>query len=118
MLGISAGMETEGQLCCQLEAALVVFLGSGVCLAGFSGDDISRCVPFCGRHAQGARHLGRYGPEGQYVAVRRFWQWHVHDSFAGYDAPRGVFPLSDFSSSTTLAGTRLVLLVTNSLFFL
>ena len=37
----------------------------------------SRCVPFVCRHAGVSRHLGRYGPEGQWRAHRRFWQWHV-----------------------------------------
>ena len=50
-----------------------------MCLASFPVDDFSRCVPFCGRHAQDARHLGRYGSEGQFVARRLF--------FAGYVAP-------------------------------
>ena len=82
---------TEGLLCCQVEAALVVFLRSGMCLAGFPGDD-SRCVPFCGGHAQNAWHLGRYGPEGQYVARRLFRQWHLHGWFCWFDAVRTVFP--------------------------
>ena len=55
-----------------------------------AGDDFSRCVSFCGRHAQDARHLGRYEPEGQYVARRLFRQWHGW--FAGYVAPCVVFP--------------------------
>ena len=71
---------------------MAALLCSGMHLAGFAGDDISRCVPFCGRHAEDVRHLGRYGPEGQYVARRRFRQWHVHGWFACYVAPRGVFP--------------------------
>ena len=69
---------TEGQLCCLFEAALVVFFGSGMYLAGFAGDDFSRCVPFCGRHAHDARRLVR--------------QWHVQGWFACYVAPRVVFP--------------------------
>ena len=35
-------------------AALVVFSGSGMCVAGIPGHDLSCCVPFCGRHAQDA----------------------------------------------------------------
>ena len=84
MLGISAGMEPKG--------SHADYFGSGMCVAGFPGDDISRCVPFCGRHAQDTRHLGRYGPEGHHVARRLFRQWHVQGWFAGYVAPRVVFP--------------------------
>ena len=46
-------------------AALVVFLGCGMCFAGFTGMMLSsRCVPFGCRPAQDARHHGRYKPEG------------------------------------------------------
>ena len=43
-------------------AALVVDNGSGMCKAGFAGDDAPRAVflPIVD-----ARHHGRYGPEGQ-----------------------------------------------------
>ena len=64
------GYGTEGQLCCLFGAALVVFSGSGMCVAGFPGDDLTRCVPFCGGNAQDARHLGRFGPEGQFSAIQ------------------------------------------------
>ena len=54
-----------------------------MCVAGIPGDDLSCCVPFCGRHAQDLR------AEGQYVACR-FLQQFLAGS-AGF-APRAVFP--------------------------
>ena len=33
---------TEGQLCCLFMVALVVFSGTGMCVAGFLGDDLTR----------------------------------------------------------------------------
>ena len=57
------------------------------------------CWLRCCRLAADARHSGRYGQEGQLCSAqacvrarRRFWQWHVHGWFAGYVAPRDVFP--------------------------
>ena len=85
--------EPEGRLCCE-EATLIADSSSGMHLAGFAGDDLSRCVFFCGGHAQDAWHLGRYGPEGQYVARRLFRQWHVHGWFAGYVAHHYRCPVS------------------------
>ena len=70
-------------------AALVVFLGCGMCLAGYTGKVLSsRCVPFGCRPAQDARHHGRYQPEGLL---------------------RGEMPFS--SSFPAVACARLVLLV-------
>ena len=63
--------------------ALIVANGGGTCYAGFcSCVCFSRCVPFCRRQAQGARHHGRYRPEGQFC-------WVV---FAGDDSTRAVLP--------------------------
>ena len=44
-------------------AALIVFLGFGMCLAGCTGMMLSSCVPFGCRPAQDARHHGQYKPE-------------------------------------------------------
>ena len=93
------GRYGPGQLCRDTEAALVVFLGSGMCLAGFPGDD-SRCV------------LGRYGSEGQFVACRLVRQWHVQGWFAGYVAFRVVFPRLSAFVVDNGGSTWLVLLVT------
>ena len=57
MLVIMAGMEQKDSYAACLRPRSSSFLGSGMCLAGFPGDNISR-VPFSGRHAQDARHLG------------------------------------------------------------
>ena len=61
-----------------------------MCVAGILGDDLSCCVPFSGRHAQDLRHLGRYGPEGQYVDCRFLQQFLA--GIAGGDGFRAVFP--------------------------
>ena len=65
---------------------------------------LSRCVPFCRRQAQDARHSCRVWTRRTVMqaevfvrrhsdrARRRFRQWHVHGLFAGHVAPRGVFP--------------------------
>ena len=46
---------TEGQFCCLFVAALVVFSGRRQRhVSGFPCDDLSSCVPFCGRHDQDA----------------------------------------------------------------
>ena len=79
--------EPEGMLRCE-EAALIADFGSGMYMAGFAGDDFSRCVPFCGGHAQDAWHPGRYGPEGQYVARRLFGNGMCMAGFDGYGASR------------------------------
>ena len=40
-----------------------------MCKAGFACLFTSRCVPLCGWQAQDARHLGRYGPGGQFSSM-------------------------------------------------
>ena len=83
--------EPEGKLCSE-DASLTADSGSSMYLGGFACDEFSRCDPFCGGHAQDAWHLGRFGPEGQYVARRLFRQWHVHGWFCWFDAIHAVFP--------------------------
>ena len=46
-------------------AALMVDNSSGICKAGFAGDDAPRAVSPSLGDVPGRRHHGRYGPEGQ-----------------------------------------------------
>ena len=54
VLGISAGMEQKDSYVAYLWPRSLSFQGSGMCVAGFPGDDLARCVPFCGGNAQDA----------------------------------------------------------------
>ena len=66
MLCILAGMDQKH--CC-----------SGMYKAGMDGYIALHAVFFFpGRQAQDARHLGRYGPGGQFTLL---WQWHVQGGY-------------------------------------
>ena len=91
MLGISAGVEQKDSYAACLRPRSSSFQAAA-CVAGFPGDDISHCVPFCLDMLKMLGILIGMDQKDSTSLVVLFGYGVCMAGVAGYVASRGVFP--------------------------